>query len=154
MTRCPAFLKSMSVTLIPFAHHITHPVITVTPTVPQILLIVTDKSSIWRVHDTEPNFTQMTVSCGPEHNVDQEWLQCHGHETRLINKHISATCRKQNIRGVVIFQFSHGHIYVGEVWHLCDDAVPMKRLHIQVCVHTATPSSHPFCIRSSQRPAD
>lgn len=34
----------------------------ITPTPPQLLLIATDKSSMWHVRDTLPNFNQMTVA--------------------------------------------------------------------------------------------
>lgn len=34
----------------------------ITPTPPQLLLIATDKSSMWHVHDTLPNFNQTTVA--------------------------------------------------------------------------------------------
>ncbi len=55
-TVCVTSLSSTYIT-----HHITvsHRENVITPTPPQLLLIVTDKSSMWHVHDT--NFNQVCV---------------------------------------------------------------------------------------------
>lgn len=45
----------------PRHYTVTHHENVITPTPPQLLLIATDKSSIWHVHDTWPHFNQTTV---------------------------------------------------------------------------------------------